>query len=173
MPPSHISVGSIERGSYPHVIRLRGPWQFSTIPQLPFADSDGGHEEVEHSQTVGLPCDLCELLGDDYVGQVQLSRRFGLPTKLEPDEQIGLVVRASSGFGQVRLNGEDLGSLDDPTGLNRFDVTEQLQTRNELVIEVTVPSDLTTGRREKCAPPYRTIDTVHLEIDLKKPLQET
>lgn len=68
-------------------------------------------------------------------------RRFGRPTGLNPQTRVWMVLEAFQAAGSVALNGQQLGRLSGGADLCRFDVTERLETRNELVITLeTTPS---------------------------------
>jgi len=80
-------------------------------------------------------------LGDDYRGTVRYTRRCGLPTNLEADEQVWLVCDGVDTTASVQWNGVALGELTTPLTPGEWNVTARLQPRNELVIEVACPSD--------------------------------
>lgn len=123
-----------------HSIRLRGPWQCYPLARTVLLAS--GETAVEPGELpqggrIETPADWGNLLGVDFRGRVRYMRGFGLPTGIEPDQRIELVVERVDAFGQASLNGRSLGTVGaDPT---RFDVTALLASRNELVIDVELP----------------------------------
>jgi beta-galactosidase/beta-glucuronidase len=80
------------------------------------------------------------LLGADFRGRVRHVRRFGRPTGLDSGERVWLVCDGATLTATVVLNGTPLGAILGPTTPARFDVTERLLPRNELVIEVEFPA---------------------------------
>ena len=102
-----------------HTIRLRGPWQLLVEGQAPVA---------------------MQLPNDDWVSvadrrrSVRLVRFFNCPTGLESQE-VYLAIRFAPGRGQVTLNQQQLGPVDDKEPA-RFAVTQLLAARNELTIDV-------------------------------------
>ena len=127
--------------SQPHVIRLRGPWQYEPLERW-VLDADGGRGAIEPLPPPGrivMPCDWSQTLGRDFRGRVRFVRAFGKPTRLDPAEQVWLVVAGVDLTGQAELNGLPLGSLTGWHATARFDVTSLLAERNELKIEVELP----------------------------------
>jgi hypothetical protein len=123
-----------------HVIRLRGPWQCVPLAHTVLLADGKTVEEPDHLPAGGrieLPSDWSALLGSDFCGRVRFTRRFGLPTGLEPEQRIDLVIEGVDPFGHASLNGQTLG----PLGIEpaRFDVTRQLKSRNELEVVVELP----------------------------------
>jgi hypothetical protein len=143
---SHLSLSPAQAGSYPHLIRLRGPWQIVCV--------DGDAQEAK------LPCDLDQFLRSNGTTQLRLIRRFGLPTNLEPDERIELVIETARLSARVHLNDEDIGEIDSQSSTTRLDVTDRLQSRNELVIDVLTPTNPDTPN------PRVQVESVRLEITL-------
>lgn len=65
-----------------------------------------------------------------FRGTVRYTRRFGKPTNLESHERVWLCVDEAAGTISMSLNGEQVSD-------NFFDVTDLLNERNLLQIEVT------------------------------------
>src|SRR5262245_43863513 len=100
--------------SSPHIIRLRGPWETELV-----TDSSDGSSEPNR--------------------RVRFLRRFGLPTGLQPGDQVDVVIESCERVGQVWLNDNLLGELN-ATGISRFAIRERLQPRNVLQIEMDLGS---------------------------------
>lgn len=123
-----------------HTIRLRGPWQcrpFARTVRLASGESAAEVGELPTGGRAEMPADWGALLGAGFRGRVRYTRGFGLPTGIEPEQRLDLVVDAVDAFGQVSLNGQLLGSVG--SEIARFEVTALLKPRNELVIEVELP----------------------------------
>ena len=71
----------------------------------------------------------------DGAGRTRHARKFGRPRTLDPGERVWLVCDALPGPADATVNGQSVGTA---TG-GRFeaDITELLNTRNEVVIEMT------------------------------------
>ena len=107
-----------------HTIRLRGPW-------LVVREGE--------SVTVEFPATWQTVQDQLGPGPVQLVRRFGLPTGIEPGDVLTLVVNAPHFVQSVALNSQTLGNVVAQDA--RFDVTSQLTTRNELTLSAQLPAD--------------------------------
>lgn len=123
-----------------HVIRLRGPWQCRALARTVLLA--GGETRAESGDLPAggrceMPSDWGGLLGIDFRGRVRYTRGFGMPTGIEPEQRIELVIEQVDAFGEVRLNGEPLGPVS--LEVTRFDVSTRLALRNELVVEVELP----------------------------------
>src|ERR1700676_4009933 len=98
----------------PHVIRLRGPWDYEPLARV-FCAADGTRREVTDALPppgrVRLPADWGPTLGIDFRGRVRYLRRFGLPTNLDSSQRVWLVVEGVDYFGTATLNGTRLGEL--------------------------------------------------------------
>jgi beta-galactosidase/beta-glucuronidase len=125
-----------------HAIRLRGPWEYEPLART-FVAADGtrreGTDELPPSGRVHLPADWGVKLGADFRGRVRYVRRFGLPTNLEPHEQVWLVIDGVDYFGMVSLNGKPLGEMVGYQEAREFDVGDLLADRNLLTLEVELP----------------------------------
>ncbi|GIW90072.1 MAG: hypothetical protein KatS3mg109_0504 [Pirellulaceae bacterium] len=94
------------RNSPDHVIRLRGPWQYR------FVDN---HSRAGEEGTVRLPEGWAAWLDTSDSrrpagGWVILSRRFGHPTGIEPNDRIYLRIENAPRSAQIRLNGQLLSA---------------------------------------------------------------
>lgn len=154
---------------YPHVIRLRGPWEFEVIERAAPADgAECGDPAASRSGKVKLPCDWSEALGRTFRGKVRYRRRFNRPSGLDPHERVWLIVEGVDAFGAAALNGRALGEVRGYALPARFDVTDLLGQANELLLEVELPSamhdasaPLRPGREDLAGGP---IGEVRLEI---------
>ncbi len=129
----------------PHVIRLRGPWQYEPLARTVLLPNGTTREEpgtLPPSGKTEVPADWGEKLGADFRGRVRFTRRFGLPTGLSSAHRVDLVIERVVSFGSAALNGESLGDLPIGGGPYRFDVTARLRPRNELGIEVEFPRSM-------------------------------
>jgi beta-galactosidase/beta-glucuronidase len=112
-----------------HRIRLRGPWRFRVLSEQP-----------ARSGRVALPCDWSTSLGADFRGRVAYTRRFQRPTGLSPGQRVELVLDGVDAFGSVSLNGSGLLEIPPGGAPARVDIAPLLTDRNELVVEVELPS---------------------------------
>lgn len=132
----------------PHVIRLRGPWEYEPLGCVK-RDIDGSLREFDVELPppgrVQMPSDWSGSLGSEFRGRVGFDRRFGRPTGLTDQSQVMLVIESVRETGHVTLNGSQLGTL--RFGESHFccDVTELLGTRNKLTIEVEALGDVAGG----------------------------
>ena len=134
----------------PHVIRLRGPWEFMPLARW------GEDATLSPPGKVTMPCDWSASLGRDFRGRVCYLRRFGQPGFVEPYEQMWITFNGIRGRATVSLNGQPLGEVegDDP---GNFEVTGRLEFRNILEVIVEQPAD---------APePGGLVGEVRLEIE--------
>jgi hypothetical protein len=100
--------------TYPHRIRLRGPWEFEPPGEPP--------------SRVTMPGSWGR-----FAGRARYRRRFGYPGRIDGFERVWLTFERVADRGEATLNGTPLGACE---GRGEFDVTELLRTRNELVVEV-------------------------------------
>jgi hypothetical protein len=80
------------------------------------------------------PWNVAKIDGSDNL--FSFTRRFGCPTNLEPSEKVFLVCDLSEWLEKISLNGSVIGEKVNADEVFRLDITDQLQSRNELVIEV-------------------------------------
>lgn len=125
-----------------HPIRLRGPWQYQVLSQCHVSTGTPPLAKIGELPPPGkvqMPADWESHLGSDFRGCVRYVRNFGCPTALEPHETVFLVLEGVDALGRVELNGEQLGEITLAAGTAKFEITELLQERNELVVEVELP----------------------------------
>jgi hypothetical protein len=103
----------------PHVIRLRDPWERRIL-----SDTPAVAEATQPGSTKQSVTTIC------------FSRRFGLPTGLHEGDRIDLVLENASATGRVLLNGLMLGEIIENQRQQRFPITNLLQNRNQLGIEI-------------------------------------
>jgi hypothetical protein len=112
---------------YPHVIRLRGPWE--CVP----ADAP-----ASEPARVTPPCDVREALGAAFRGRVLLRRSFHAPVALVAGEALWLAIDSVGGPTCVTLDGVLLGEIAPGRDVVwEWDITARQQTRMMLEIEVT------------------------------------
>src|SRR5260370_19250674 len=124
---------------YPHRIRLRGPWQCELLahrPEQPNVRRESMADSSSPGQTIKMPCLWTETGLVDFTGRVRFRRRFGVPRKLDDFERVWLTLSGAKPGAEVSLNGRLLGLPDGKADALEFDVTQALQERNELVIEL-------------------------------------
>jgi len=137
--------------SYPHEIRLRGPWELTVV-----RDEREGSSLSGKIFRVTVPRSWKEELGNDFRGRVRYRRSFASPTGLGPHEQVTLVVDGADPSADVVLNGETLGRVHGPAVSAAFAIRERLRPRNELLLEVDFPAEsapLRTGRAGRAGGP--------------------
>jgi hypothetical protein len=125
---------------YPHRIRLRGPWECEPLSRTPAPPGDRV-EPLQPKGRVTLPCRWGECGLSGFAGRVRFRRRFGYPGRLDSFERVWLTFDGVEGTADVSLNGQVLGRREGAQGPFEFEVTNLLQARNELVVEVEAPDD--------------------------------
>ena len=140
-----------------HSIRLHGPWKAEVLEQF---GSDTGESQSE--QRVTIPADWGDWLGPTFRGRVAYHRTFHLPTGLEPDQKVWLVVEQADYRALAFLNDESIGLLPWGDPPLRVEVRSQLLEFNQLRIEVELPNDVERGDRSELAGGL--IGSVRLEI---------
>jgi hypothetical protein len=157
-----------------HSIRLRGPWDVQPLPGATvLADgSDAAPRSPGAApKRVVFPADWPALLGPEFSGYVRCTRDFHLPTGLESDQQVWLVIEGADCGAEVWLNAERLGGYRPlgPTGRARFDVTRRLRDRNQLVLEIEIARETdqasTHGSTRDARQPSCPAGEVRLEIE--------
>jgi hypothetical protein len=114
--------------SYPHRIRLRGPWDCEPLDRL-----SGG--DVPSPGRMTLPCRWRDGGLPDFAGRVRFRRRFGHPGRIDTFERVWLTCAGIETSADVSLNGHVIArGVEGPFA---FEVTPLLQVRNELIAEVT------------------------------------
>jgi len=156
----------------PHVIRLRGPWEYEPLARL-VPNADGTQREETHDLPPAgrseMPADWGATLGVDFRGRVRYIRRFGCPTGLGPRERVWLVFEGADATAVARLNERPLVEICGLGSATRIDVTDLLAQRNLLVVDVELPP--LDAAAERAARPGREglpgglIGEVRLEIE--------
>ena len=165
----------------PHVIRLRGPWDYEPLARfMTRADSSVSvtNDDLPPSGVIELPGDWSNALGIEFQGIVRFERRFHRPTGLEAASYVWLVIDDVDWQAEVSLNDRVLGtaicsqSSDPHQAMKcpaRFDITALLSPQNWLSIVVTSPTlnDCNTPlpRPGRTGQPGGLIGLVRLEID--------
>src|SRR5262249_4666249 len=116
---------STRMNSYPHRIRLRGPWECEPLARA-------GPGALPPPGRVSVPCTWAEGGLPDFAGRARFRRRFGYPGRIDPHERVWLTFAGVSDRAEVALNGTALGRHEGP-GPFEFEVTALLLPRNELV----------------------------------------
>lgn len=123
--------------------------------EVPQADGSA----VAHRR-IGLACRWRDLALDEAASLVQLLRRFGLPTGIGSHDRLWIVLELSRP-GKAALNGQPLGAWKADAAA-QFDVTQLLQTRNELMLHVDLQSGLSGAAHQELLD--RLLGEVRLEI---------
>jgi hypothetical protein len=116
---------------YPHRIRLRGPWECAPLDAavaLP-------------PRRVTMPCRWGESGLDAFNGRVRCLRRFGMPRTIDAHERVWLTFAGADARAAVWLNGHFLGRHEGAADAFEFEITNLLQPRNELRVEVEGPAE--------------------------------
>lgn len=156
----------------PHVIRLRGPWHYRALARTVLLEDGTPAEEPGDLPPPGrtkMPSDWGDSLGPDFRGRVRYSRSFHRPTGLDHGQRVELLVDQVDAWGQVTLNGHYLGEVRTMAGPGRFDVTDKLLDRNELIVEVELPRATAASARlarptGRAGKPGGLVGEVRLEI---------
>ncbi len=125
-------------------------------------DSQNGCDFASPESRQAIPSDWGNWLGAAFRGRVEYRRRFGLPTQLEPDQEVWLVLEAIDFEASCSLNEIELGTMrlgDDPF---RVEIGKQLQLSNHLKIVIDLPWEVDRGERNSMAGGL--IGSVRLEI---------
>lgn len=114
-----------------HRIRLRGPWMYHWLDaegRPAGADAALRHPE-DWPQRAGL-----------LAGRMELTRNFHAPSNLDPHEAVFVVLTGVQGSGEVRLNGQPLGSFGRQESACEFACPLPLPFFNVLTIDVSFPA---------------------------------
>ncbi len=154
-----------------HVIRLRGPWEFEPLCWVLISADGTRRESVDGLPPAGrihLPADWGLILGADFRGRVRYTRRFGLPTNLEPHERVWLVCEGVDYFGELAVNDQFLGRVEGYERPAEFEVGPLLAERNTLALIVELPqyeiSAAAPSRPGRAELPGGAIGEIRLEI---------
>lgn len=154
----------------PHTIRLRGPWSYQPLART--VRLPGGTTEVEPDGeplppegTQRMPGDWSETLGANFRGRVRFTRHFHRPTGLDARDRVDLVLAEVEGSAELVLNDQPLGRIALGAGAARFEVSDHLQLRNLLQVDVELPRESDGGG--SADSPHRgggLVGVVQLEI---------
>lgn len=164
-------VPSNGRNDAPHVIRLLGPWEGTQCGmQNAECGIDGG--DVQKPTRVKVPLDVGDWLNADYRGTATLERAFGLPTNLDDQQSVWLVLQTkqltidsvslndvnlveSADFNNSAQASSESDSNVDSSALvsHRYDIGSYLTARNRLRITLEID-----------APPAGGLPHVAIEI---------
>jgi len=143
--------------SYPHLIRLRGPWQYEVI-------ETGAPVGLPLAGQMVLPADWGRQLGVSFRGRVRFTRNFGRPPGLEPHERVRLVCDGIDPHGAMLLGGQRLGNATGYALPCRADVTELLKPRNTVELNIDFPAGSSPPRPGREQLPGGPVGEVRLEI---------
>jgi len=124
--------------TYPHRIRLRGPWECEPLLRC----GDNAALPLPPPCRMTMPCRWSEGGLPDFTGRVRFRRSFGYPGRIDAYERVWLTFAGIGGEAVVRLNDHLLGRIASPTGetsvssASEFEVTSLLRPRNELTVEI-------------------------------------
>jgi hypothetical protein len=114
---------------YPHRIRLRGPWECEPLARF----GDGAGEPLPSPRRLVMPCRWSEGGLSGFAGRLRLLRAFGYPGRLDAYERAWLTFAGVGGEAEATLNQRPLGRV---VSGSEFEVTNDLRTRNQLVVDV-------------------------------------
>jgi len=118
--------------TYPHRIRLRGPWECEPQESL-----DGG--AVPLRRRVTMPGSWGDLGLAGFRGRVLFARKFGYPGRIDDYERVWLVADGMEGTASICLNDAILAmSQHAPFA---FEVTALLKSHNRLEVTISADSD--------------------------------
>lgn len=84
-----------------------------------------------------MPAPWDEDLGRSFRGRVVYARHFNCPTSIDATTPIRMVfTKVVAGAARILLNDQPVGAFQWPTDEAVIDVTGQLQTRNEIRVEL-------------------------------------
>jgi hypothetical protein len=152
-----------------HIIRLRGLWQLKPLAR--YVERPGGYDrasaDLPPSGKATMPADWSATCSQGFMGVVRFRRTFQKPTGLEPGDTVWLVVDPPRSRAAVVLAGQLLGEVRFSGPAGRFDITQLLEDRNTLEIEVEHPALDAAGRPlddGNLAAPGGLVGEVRLEI---------
>ena len=135
-----------------HHIRLRTPWTLEILEQTSLSTP-----ALKFHRTAEVPGDWSALLGAAFRGRVRYTRSFNSPTCLQAGQRIWLVLEGVTGEAEVRLGDRLLGVATPTACPSRYNISNDLQHRNLLSIDITQPSE--------ASPPGGLTGEVRLEIE--------
>jgi hypothetical protein len=127
---------------YPHRIRLHGPWEVEPVARI-VRRADGTvqilDEPVPAGMRMTIPCRWHEGGLGEFAGRVRFRRRFGYPGRIDPYERVWLTFEGVAGSSEICLNGTLLGHRSEAECPFEFEITDLLQGRNELAVQIDAP----------------------------------
>jgi hypothetical protein len=128
---------------YPHPIQLRGPWDYEPLAWTRQLD-DGSIVVLPNSLPppgrMRMPCRWVDGGLSGFAGRVRFRRRFGKPRQLDDYERLWLVCEGADYYSSWHLNGRLLGEHQGAFDPFEFEITNIVQPRNELIVEVECPA---------------------------------
>ena len=126
----------------PHVIRLRGPWQFT---RRCVEKSDIRECSVAATGDVRLPVRSGNFVYSDFRGRVELRRNFNWPEPLSYRESLWIVVQEAAWPRlSVDLNGQPLGTVEGFRHLPAaWEITPRVTAHNELQLTWNIDAPAT------------------------------
>jgi beta-galactosidase/beta-glucuronidase len=142
-----------------HPIRLLGPWQATVLrsdqrdnsQSPPDEMDDSARQDVETifdgsvplgaTKKLTIPGNWHEWLGENFSGVVRYERNFGLPTNLDDQQTVWLVIESVNQSAYVWLNETPLGEMRMGQPPLRQPVRALLAARNRLQIDIEFNSD--------------------------------
>ncbi len=128
---------------YPHRIRLHGPWIAEPLARTRLW-ADGRRNTapgpVPKAVTMTPPCRWSDAGLADFEGLVRFRRRFQWVQPLASHERLWLCLGGIDYFATVTLNDYLLGQHAGAFLPFAFDITEQVRSTNELIIDVDAPA---------------------------------
>ncbi len=143
----------------PHVIRIRGPWQ-RTVLNDGAQDVSADDREVAN---VKMPGSWSADLGEDFQGTVRYQRMFNRPTGITQETTLRLVFQQIVGDADVHLNDELLGTILWPNQTGSFDVTDRMNPRNQIRVDIQALRSGKAGA-DQAPPPGGMVGEVQLQI---------
>lgn len=168
-------------GSYPHVIRLLGPWEYYWSPQqgehppgrpaphretsAACAPQGSGRRSTARIQLTTSGWTWQALLEPQAAGHLRLSRSFHAPTRLDPDERVWLVVDGADPHAEVAFNGQLLGTTPGYALAAAWDITQRLSPRNGVELRFHLPPEASGALRPgRYGLPGGILGQVRLEV---------
>jgi len=119
--------------SYPHRIRLRGPWVCQPL------EADSMERTLPQDREVAMPGCLRQFGLPGFSGEVLFRRNFGYPGRIDSWERVWLTCDDIAGKSDICLNDKMLGKAQ--TGRFAHDVTDILKPHNKLEVFLRAESD--------------------------------
>jgi beta-galactosidase/beta-glucuronidase len=98
-------------------------------------------DNLPPSRRMTMPCRWSEGGLQHFAGRVRYRRRFGYPGRIDSDERVWLTFAGADSLAEVSLNNRFLGRHEGADEPFEFEVTNLLQDRNELIVEVESPTE--------------------------------